>query len=187
MKYGAILADPPWTFKTYSKKGKGRSAEQHYGCMSLRDLWELEIPAADNCVLFMWTTDPMLRHALELMEAWNFTYKTIAFTWAKERTGMDVIGYASQPKTWFTGMGYWTRANPEMCLLGTRGKPKRIHKDVRQLIVAPRREHSRKPDEIYERIERLVPGPYLEMFARQQRNGWDSWGDETEKFAGADE
>jgi len=79
-------------------------------------------------------------------------------------------------------MGYWTRANPEQCLLATRGHPKRIGRDVRRWIDAPRREHSRKPDEIYERIERLVDGPYLEMFARQTRDGWDAWGNETDKF-----
>ena len=172
MKYGAVLIDPPWSFKTYSEKGKGRSAEQHYGCMTTKELYELEIPAADNCALFMWTTDPMLPLALDIMQAWNFAYKTVAFTWVKQnRDGSP-----------FTGMGYWTRANPEMCLLGTRGKPRRIHKDVRQLITAPRREHSRKPDEIYERIERLVGGPYLEMFARQRRPGWSVYGNETDKF-----
>ena len=181
MKYGAILADPPWTFKTYSDKGKGRSAERHYSCMSFEDLCSIEIPAATDCVLFMWTTDPMLIKAIDLMAAWGFTYKTVAFTWAKLNKEFPCVD-----TKWFTGMGYWTRANPEMCLLGTRGKPKRIHKDVRQLIIAPRREHSRKPDEIYERIERLVDGPYLEMFARTRREGWDQWGNETTKFEPAE-
>ena len=183
MKYGAILCDPPWTFKTYSEKGKGRSAEQHYECMSFADLCALEIPAADDGVLFMWVTDPMLEKGLHLLRSWGFTYKTVAFTWAK------CVGWHLSPmpdSRWFTGMGYWTRSNPEMCLLGTRGKPKRVHKDVRQLIVAPRREHSRKPDEIYERIERLVDGPYLEMFARQRREGWDAYGNEIDKFEAAE-
>ena len=174
MKYGAILCDPPWTFKTYSEKGKGRSAEQHYDCMTHEKLYELDLTyhALPDCALFLWTTDPMLPRALDVLENWGFQYKTVAFTWVKQnRDGSP-----------FTGMGYWTRANPEMCLLGTRGKPKRINKDVRQLIVAPRREHSRKPDEIYERIERLVGGPYLEMFARQQRPGWDQFGNEVDKF-----
>ena len=79
-------------------------------------------------------------------------------------------------------LGYWTRANSEVCLLATRGKPKRVNADVRQAIIAPSREHSRKPDGIHERIERLVAGPYLELFARQQRPGWTAWGNETEKF-----
>jgi N6-adenosine-specific RNA methylase IME4 len=193
VKYGAILADPPWTLKTYSEKGKGRSAEQHYGCMKWSEIAQLPEPyevASDDCVMFLWTTDPMLPKAIELMGEWGFTYKTVAFTWVKLHKkpswGYGAYGMIQNDPDvgcdWFTGMGYWTRSNPEMCLLGTRGKPKRIHKDVRQLIVAPRREHSRKPDEIYERIERLVEGPYLELFARQERPGWDSWGNEVDKF-----
>jgi N6-adenosine-specific RNA methylase IME4 len=83
----------------------------------------------------------------------------------------------------FAGLGYWTRANTEPCLLTTRGHPKRLHADVRQGIIAPRREHSRKPPCIHERIERLVAGPYVELFARQRRSGWDAWGNETDKFA----
>jgi N6-adenosine-specific RNA methylase IME4 len=83
-------------------------------------------------------------------------------------------------------MGYWTRANTEPCLLATRGRPKRLNADVRQAIIEPRREHSRKPDGIHKRIERLVAGPYLELFARQQRPGWDVWGNEVDKFAQPD-
>ena len=81
------------------------------------------------------------------------------------------------------GMGYWTRANTEPCLLATRGKPKRLNADVRQAIITPRRQHSRKPDGVYGRIERLVAGPYLELFARTRRFGWDAWGNEVDKFA----
>lgn len=84
-------------------------------------------------------------------------------------------------------MGYWTRANTEPCLLATRGRPKRLNADVRQGIIAPRREHSRKPDDIHARIERLVPGPYLELFARTQRPGWTVWGNQTDKFTEAAE
>lgn len=172
MRYGAILADPAWSFKTYSQKGEGRSAQRHYDCMSLADMKQLEIPAAEDSVLFMWVTDPMLERGFELMRAWGFEYKTVAFTWTKRnRDGSP-----------FVGMGYYTRSNPEMCLLGTRGRPKRKDMGVRQWIDAMRREHSRKPDEIYERIERLVDGPYLEMFARQRRPGWSQWGNEADKF-----
>lgn len=179
-KYGAILCDAPWNFKTYSDKGKGRSAEKHYETMSWRDLLDLPVRdlAKTDCVLFMWATDPMLVNALNLMYEWGFIYKTVAFTWVKSnknaRWGAD--------SAYFTGMGYWTRSNPEMCLLGTKGHPRRLAKDVRQLIVSSRREHSRKPDEIHDRIEALVGGPYLELFARSQTKGWDVWGDETEKF-----
>ena len=171
--YGVILADPPWTFATYSRKGKGRSAEAHYDCMSLMDIKARPVGdwAAPDCALFLWATDPSLPQALEVMAAWGFVYKTVAFTWAK--TTKDGTGFP-------IGCGYWTRANPEQCLLATSGRPQRLSRAVPQLILAPRREHSRKPDEAYERIEALVPGPYLELFAREQRTGWDSWGSEVE-------
>jgi N6-adenosine-specific RNA methylase IME4 len=167
--YAVILADPPWTFATYSRKGKGRSAEAHYDCMSLADIRALPVAdwAAPDCALFLWVTDPSLPQALEVIAAWGFVYKTVAFTWAK--TTKNGAGFP-------IGCGYWTRANPEQCLLATRGRPQRLSRAVPQLIVAPRREHSRKPDEAYERIEALVPGPYLELFARAPREGWHSWG-----------
>jgi N6-adenosine-specific RNA methylase IME4 len=173
-KYGAILADPPWKFAVYSARGEGRSASQHYATEGHDTLASIPVGewAADDCALFMWATDPMLPQALELMRAWGFTYKTVGFYWTKRNAD-------GSP---FTGMGYWTRANPEQCLLGTRGHPERLHKDVRRWIDSPRREHSRKPDEIYDRIERLVGGPYLEIFARQTKAGWDAWGNEAGKF-----
>jgi N6-adenosine-specific RNA methylase IME4 len=119
--------------------------------------------------LFLWATDPLLPRALDVIEAWGFVYKTVAFTWVKtNRTG----------RGFFTGLGYWTRANPEICLLATRGNPRRVGRDVPRLLIAPRREHSRKPDEVYGRIERLVPGPYLELFARARRPNWTAWGAE---------
>jgi N6-adenosine-specific RNA methylase IME4 len=129
--------------------------------------------AAKDCALFMWAVDPLLPDAFALMKAWGFEFKTVAFYWVK--TNRKSPGYS-------TGLGYWTRANPETCLLGVRGKPKRLAKDVHRLIVAPRREHSRKPDEQYGRIERLVEGPYLECFARQTWPGWDVFGNQTGKF-----
>lgn len=174
--FQTIHADPPWNFKTYSKKGESRSASTHYDVMSIKDIAKLPVEkvAAPDCALFMWVTDPMLPRAFELFEAWGFVFKTVAFTWAKTNKGGG----------FFTGMGFWTRANPEMCLLATRGKPKRLAKDVRRLIVAPRREHSRKPDEVYSSIERLTEGPYLDMFSRQNRTGWISWGNESGKFDG---
>jgi N6-adenosine-specific RNA methylase IME4 len=171
--YKVIYADPPWTFATYSRKGKGRSAEAHYDCMSLADIKVLPVAewAADDCVLFLWTTDPLLEKAFEIVRAWGFTYKTVGFYWAK----LNKTAPSLQNRGFFTGLGFWTRANPELCLLATRGKPHRRRTDVRKLIVSPRREHSRKPDEAYERIEALCEGPYLEMFARLPRPGWDRW------------
>jgi N6-adenosine-specific RNA methylase IME4 len=176
--YKVIYADPPWTFATYSRKGKGRSAEAHYDCMSLADIKALPVGewAADDCVLFLWTTDPLLEKAFELVQAWGFTYKTVGFYWAK--LNRPEISY--NDRSFFTGLGFWTRANPELCLLATRGKPHRRRADVRKLIVSPRREHSRKPDEAYERIEALCEGPCLEMFARFPRAGWDRWGSDAE-------
>ncbi len=176
--YRVIYADPPWTFATYSRKGKGRSAEAYYDCMSLDDIKALPVArwAADDSVLLLWTTDPLLPTAFEVIRAWGFAYKTVGFYWAKlnkSSTG-PVFGDAD----FFTGLGFWTRANPELCLLATRGHPRRRRADVRKLIVAPRREHSRKPDQAYDRIEALCAGPYLEMFARSARPGWDRWGAE---------
>jgi N6-adenosine-specific RNA methylase IME4 len=177
MKYGALLADPPWSFSVRSEKGMGRSPK--YRVLPIETLAELPIPelAAKDSVLFLWTTDPLLPRALELVEAWGFTYKTVAFTWAK----LNPSG-----EGFHIGCGYWTRANAEMCLLATRGSPRRLNADVRRLIVAPRREHSRKPDEARKGIERLVAGPYLEIFARESTPGWDVMGDQLEIFgAGA--
>ena len=176
-KYNVIYADPPWKFKTFSLKGLGKPPEQHYFCMDLKHIKALPVAdiAAKNCVLLMWTTDPFLEKALSVIKCWGFIYKTVGFVWAK--TNRKSMGF-------FRGCGYWTRANPEYCLLATRRKPKRIAKDVDTLVVDRIREHSRKPDRIHNDIERLVNGPYIELFARQTRPGWDAWGLETTKFDG---
>ena len=179
-----IYADPPWRFATYSEKGKGRSAEAHYDCMSLDEIKALPVAAwaAPDAVLLMWATDPFLARSLDVLAAWGFTYKTVGFYWVKlKRNGPSLLVTA---RDFFVGMGFWTRANPEPCLLATRGKPRRVDQGVEKLIVAPRREHSRKPDEVYERIERLVEGPYLELFARASRPGWDTLGDQSALFDG---
>lgn len=186
-RYRAILADPPWTYATWSDNGKDRSPEKHYDCMSYEEIATLPVAnvAEDDCILFLWTTDWALPRALEIIGRWGFTFKTVGFTWAKLNKSAEP--YPEPRNGWchssfFTGMGWWTRANPEICLLATRGRPQRLAMDVRQLIIAPRREHSRKPDEIYRRIQRLVPGPYLELFARTEAPGWDCWGNETDRF-----
>lgn len=178
--YRVIYADPPWTFSTYSRKGKGRSAEAYYDCMSLAEIKALPVAewAADDCVLLLWTTDPLLPTAFEVIRAWGFTYKTVGFYWAKLNKSADPTIY--RDASYFTGLGFWTRANPEQCLLATRGHPRRRNANVRKLIVSPRREHSRKPDEAYGRIEALCEGPFLEMFARSSRPGWDRWGAESD-------
>src|SRR6516164_4013942 len=178
--YKLIYADPPWTFATYSRKGKGRSPEAYYDCMSLADIEALPVAewAADDCVLLLWATDPLLDKAFQIINAWGFTYKTVGFYWAKLKRPEALF----EERSFFTGLGFWTRANPELCLLATRGRPHRRRADVHKLIVSPRREHSRKPDEAYERIEALCEGPYLELFARSTRDGWDSRGAEVDAF-----
>jgi N6-adenosine-specific RNA methylase IME4 len=136
--------------------------------------------AAPDAVLLLWATDPLLPRALEVMAAWGFTYKTVGFTWAKLNARADVGAFG--PRDFFRGMGFWTRANPELCLLGTRGKPKRRSGGIERLVIAPRREHSRKPEEVQRRIEGLCEGPYLELFARGSRPGWDAWGQQAGLF-----
>lgn len=169
-KYGVIYADPPWTFKVWSGEGKDRAAENHYPTMTQAEIEALPVGdlAADDCALFLWAVWPQLPEALAVIEAWGFTYKTCAFVWAKS---------TKDGERFATGMGYWTRANSEVCLLATRGSPKRLNADVHQ-IVSPRTEHSRKPDEVPERIVRLVDGPYIELFARRPRAGWHVWGNQ---------
>lgn len=185
--YRVIYADPPWSFATYSAKGKGRSPEAHYRCMDFAEIKRIPVAdwAAEDCILLLWVTDPLLPRGLELLDAWGFTYKTVGFYWAKLNRRADRS--AIDERSFFTGLGFWTRANVEQCLLATRGKPKRLAKDVRRLVVSPRREHSRKPDEIRSMIERLAAGPYLEMFARSRCLGWDVWGGEPDKFLNLEE
>ncbi len=177
-KYGVIYADPPWSFRNWSAKGTGRNAVSHYDCLDLGELARLPIAdlAAPDCVLFLWAVDPLLHRAMELIQGWGFEYKTVAFYWVKLNTK------AKHGADFFTGLGYWTRANPEQCLMATRGKPTRRAKDVRRLVVEGRREHSRKPDCVRDRIERLVGGPYLELFARETKPGWDCLGDQAGLF-----
>lgn len=175
-KYDVILADPPWTFKTYSNKSNPRRPEAHYECMSTEDLKNLDVQSISNkdCALFMWCTSSLIPVALQVMEAWGFTFKCVAFVWAKKCKKKD---------DWFTGLGLWTRNNVEFCILGTKGHPHRVSKNVRQLIVSPIRQHSRKPDEIRDAIVSLCGEvPRIELFARQSTEGWDTWGNETTKF-----
>jgi N6-adenosine-specific RNA methylase IME4 len=186
-RYGVILADPPWKFYAWGQPNrklmKSRIAEAYYPTMPTEDIAKLNVGsmAADDCALFMWACWPTLPDALELGRAWGFEYKTCAFTWAKMNPTMEnKFSIPEDDANWFFGMGYWTRANTEVCLLFTRGNPKRLENNVRQLIVSPIREHSRKPDQQYDYIERLVSGPYLELFARRKRAGWYSWGNEIE-------
>lgn len=183
--YRVVLADPPWSFASWSDKGKNRApdamvrqkglAERHYATMTMDDIRTLPVGdvAAKDSVLLMWCVNCQLPDAIDVGQAWGFKFKTVAFVWAK-RTKKD--------KGWHMSLGYYTRGQTEQCLLFTKGAPKRKSASVRQLIVAPRREHSRKPDQQYERIETLFEGPRLELFARYRREGWDCWGNQTDRF-----
>lgn len=174
-KYQIIYADPPWRFEVWSRDtGCGRSADSHYQTMDLDQIKELHVgELADvNCLLFLWSVCPMLSEALEVIKAWGFEYKTKAFCWVK----MNESGFGL-----FTGMGYWTRANTEDCLLATRGKPVRIDASVHQVIMSPVMEHSRKPAITRERIVQMCGNlPRIELFARRKVEGWDCWGNEVE-------
>ena len=172
-KYNVIYVDPPWG---YQNKATRAAADKHYDTMTIEELKQMPITrgvgclAADDCALFMWATFPMLREALDLIEAWGFKYKTIAFNWIKQnKSGAGL----------FWGLGNWTRSNSEICLLAIRGKPKRISAAVHSVVMAPVQKHSQKPDEVRERIVKLVGDvPRIELFARAAAPGWDCWGNE---------
>jgi N6-adenosine-specific RNA methylase IME4 len=189
--YRTILCDVPWKYVTWSGRGMGKSPDMHYDTMTLDEIKAL--PVAELChpegtVLHFWVIDSHLKFMFDIVEAWGFKYKTTGFYWAK--TGREET-------TFPIGTGFWTRANPETAcecwsgadeqeceksFLATYRHPKRVDKGVRRLVVAPRREHSRKPDEVPERIMKLTHGPYLELFGRQSRPGWTVWGKERDKF-----
>jgi N6-adenosine-specific RNA methylase IME4 len=182
MRYDLIYADPPWDFITRSAKGRDRSPDQHYPIMTQERILALPVfnIVQPNSILLLWCTPPTLKLGMQVMEAWGFTYKTVGFTWFK--------GQKNNPDTWAMGCGYYTRHNPEYCLLGTMGKgltrldrgvPALVEDDpVCEEIVAPRGEHSAKPLSVRSRIERLFGTEItrLEMFARTTCPGWDSIG-----------
>ncbi len=165
-KYNIIYADPPWKYTTKVK----------YPTIPIKDIQKFPIHqiADENCALFLWATYPILSECIETLRVWGFRYITVAFTWIKTNKNNG------QP---FVGMGNWTRANAEVCLFGLKGKLARKSKKVRQIVLSPLREHSRKPDEIRDSIVELLGDlPRVELFARQTVKGWDCWGNETEKF-----
>jgi N6-adenosine-specific RNA methylase IME4 len=178
-----ILVDVPSKFEVYSGKGKQRAAERYYDTMSPDELKAMghlvRALAAKDCALFYWTSGPLDEQAHEIIRAWGFAYKTWGFVWVKTKPASgtpDLVDLT--PTDLHRGMGYHTRANVEVVLLATRGSPLRLAKNVHQVVIAPVGEHSEKPDEVYRRIERLYPGPYLELFARKPRERWTTWGNE---------
>ena len=177
-KYNIIYIDPPWKYnsRTNHKTRFGGGACGHYDLMSMDKIKALPIPdlADDNCALLMWCTFPYLDKQIQLFEHWGFKYKTVGFTWVK-----------TNPKsgTPFFGIGHYMKSNSEICLLGIKGKMKPVSNKVSSIIISPRREHSRKPDEARDRIVELFGDiPRLEMFARTKTEGWDVLGNEIDKF-----
>jgi N6-adenosine-specific RNA methylase IME4 len=168
-----LYGDPPWHFITRSVKGKGRSSEAWYDCLSLAELQALPVAgmAARDSILLLWTTRTYLHLAMQLIPAWDFRYKSIAVHWLK----------TTKDGRLRMGMGYSTRCCTEQLLLASRGKGvPRLRRDVLEVIYAPRGSHSQKPVEAYELIEKMWPGPYLELFARNRRPGWHALGDEVD-------
>lgn len=170
-KYNIIYADPPWSYKDKALSGN-RGAGCKYQTQSKDWIDNLPVKeiAADDCVLFLWVTMPKLNECWDLITKWGFEYKTVAFTWVKKNKKSNSL---------FWGMGRWTRANAELCLLATKGKPKRINAGVHSVIESKIERHSKKPDETKTRIVKLLGDlQRIELFARQKTVGWDTWGDE---------
>lgn len=185
--YGAIVADPPWAFDAWSEKGQDRDAP--YDTMTLDEIADLRVAdlARSDCLLALWAVDPLLDAAFRVIEAWGFRFVTVGFYWCKTLGSSPRAGSGARPhhpelaeleRLFPMKKGYWTRGNPEICLFAVRGQPTRRDAAVRKLVLAPAGAHSAKPEAVQDGIERLVPGPYAELFARRRRPGWDGWGNE---------
>jgi N6-adenosine-specific RNA methylase IME4 len=178
-KYRAILIDPAWDPKPYSNKGKGRHPSAYYDTMSVNEIAGLPVPDLmdRDCSVFLWVTDQMLAVPFTtLFPRWGLTYSSVAFYWVKTGQRLarqEPLFLIDDNKNFPMGQGHTTRKNVEPCLLARRGVFGRQDKSVSQLIFGPRRRNSEKPEEQYLRIERLVKGPYLELFARHRRPNWD--------------
>lgn len=188
--FDVVLADPPWKFKGWRPDVPGsRDIERHYPTMKLADIAALPVSrlASKDAHLFLWTTGPYLEKAFTIIRAWGFRYSALGFTWIKLKRSHDPNQLRALPTAaadLHTGMGYTTRKNAEFCLLARRGNAKRVAKDVREVILAPVREHSRKPEETYERIEHYAGDVRrADLFSREPHEGWSAWGNEIHKFA----
>lgn len=176
-KYQIIYADPPWEYRLSGSKKNGRGmAKQHYRTMRTEDICTLPVRniTTDNAIIFMWATFPNIAEAIKVIEAWGFRYKTAAFVWVKQNKKSNSL---------FWGMGAYTRANAEACLLGisknTKAKDMVKSHAVHQIIQSKIEQHSKKPDIVRDRILDLVGDlPRMELFARQETEGWDCWGNE---------
>jgi len=183
MRYKIIYCDPPWSYNDKNPRG---GAANHYDTMSFEDLLNLPVEkiAADNSVCFMWATFPLLQNALDLLRHWGFEYKNLGFLWVKGNKKFNPNQTAFFPYESlddFMGLGHWTRGNSEPCILGVRGKPKRISNSVRQIVYSPIQAHSRKPPEVRDRIVKLMGDQSrIELFARERAKWWHAWGNEVE-------
>ena len=184
-KYNIIYADPAWHYKF--GQSSSRYIINKYKTMELADICALPVRdlTEDNAVLLMWATFPKLNWAMPVIEAWGFEYKTCAFVWVKTNRNYQVNQVSFLPADnfdKFTGMGYYTRSNAEICLLGTKGNPlPRLCHDINQIVYEPIEEHSKKPNIIKKHIVDLFGNlPRIELFARQKTEGWDVWGNEVE-------
>jgi site-specific DNA-methyltransferase (adenine-specific) len=172
-RYSVIYCDCPWKYDN-EKDNDPAMGGMTYKTMSVDELCRLPINniAAKDCALFFWATMPKLREALKVIDAWGFEYRTCAFTWVKQNPKGEGI---------YSGLGHWTNGNAELCLFAKQGQPKRINKDVKQIVLAPRSRHSAKPAEVRERIVRLMGDvPRVELFAREKVDGWECFGNEVE-------
>jgi N6-adenosine-specific RNA methylase IME4 len=188
-KFAVIYADPAWAFKTYERDDAVPARRDPYRTMPMAQIRALPVAevAAKDAHLFLWITGPLLAIGahIPVMRDWGFKPTAMGFTWVKLKASHNPLQMRVVPTAdhdLFVGMGYTTRKNAEFCIIGRRGSPKRLARDVREVILSPVREHSRKPDDGYERIERYCPGPRLELFARTQRPGWTAWGNQMDKF-----
>jgi site-specific DNA-methyltransferase (adenine-specific) len=177
-KYQVIYADPPWSYSRavqHGAVGKRKAGwhelEEKYSTMCLRAIKELPVSgiADDNSILFLWVTFPHLKDGLDVLKAWGFQYKTLGFSWIKlYRNGTPKFG-----------IGYYTKSNCEVCLLGTKGKAPKVSDKVSSCIISQIEKHSKKPDEARKRIVQFCGDvPRIELFARQRTPGWDVWGNE---------
>jgi len=170
-KYQIIYADPPWA---YRKMGNIQAtANAYYQTMTNEDICKLPVGeiVAENSILFLWATFPKIQEALDVIKAWGFEYKTVGFTWIKKnKNGRN-----------FFGVGWYTKSNAEICLIGTKGKPPKISNKISSIIETIRQEHSKKPDIVRDKIVKFCGDlQRIELFARQKTEGWDVWGNEIE-------
>lgn len=167
-KYNIIYADPAWKYY----EGGFKNQSQHYKTMELEDICNLPVGdlAADNCILFLWVTFPMLDNFMDVLRCWGFEYSTVGFVWIKSKD--DKTGFAF-------GLGNWTRSNAEICIIAKRGSIERKDASISQIIYEPKGEHSEKPAIVRDKIVQLVGDlPRIELFARQKTEGWNVWGNE---------